>query len=418
MFRIFDIKRTVFSFLILGVSFLFIISGCQPPTSNTPNEEGKTEVLGKYYKEDLQSMAPTTLHQAVLTRDLEEVKKASRFSQELNSKNEKFEDTPLQLAMEIQEAEIAEYLARLPSLDIYHQNKALEGYVFSAAKSGHHRIIQILFERHARFNNWLRGPEYKSLDFTNEKGQRALHVVANYEAAEALRLSSYWNVFRIFDKDHEGLTPLHQAALDQRALVVKWAAERYCQNYDSYFKHSILPDFINQFLASGLKISVEWVRWLSPKMRWDWYNFIAANPFNYPDPEGQTPLHLALKQHSQPSVQAFLSCRFIDLAQKDKQGRHALHHAATAAIGEFTPFLLNTPLIHTWWIQRSTWLNARDTQGQTALHLAAVNSRQNVSYQALVQAGANPAILNKEGQSAEALATASKTFNGHPSRSE
>lgn len=359
--------------------------------------------LAKYAREELQAIAPTELHKAVLNRDLEAVKSAAQNGYAVNVINDKFGETPLQLAMELKEYAISEYLSFFPNLDIYHKNLKAEGYLFTASKNGMFRVIQILYDRHKQFNNLLRGLEYKNIDFKNHLGQRALHVALNPETAEAMRLSGYWSAGRIFDQDLEGRTPIHQAAIDQRNTFFHWAAQRYCQDYHEYFRHSVLPDWANKWLASGLKSSVEIVRWLSPKARWEWYNLIAANPFNYPDADGNTSLHLAVQTGSWSVVQATLGCEFSNLSQTNQQNKNVLHIAAQVRDSRVIELLLSGRLIHTWWTQRAEWLNHLDQKGYTPLHYAALNAYQGRSYELLLKAGANEQVLSPKGESAVEL---------------
>lgn len=405
-------SETMSKNFLMFIIILFINVACE----NKNKDVQPLNALGKYYKEDVQEIAPTNLHKAILARDLEAVKYHANNSFDINTKNKKFEETPLQLALELQEPQISEFLALFPSLDIYHRNSNGEGYLFSASKNGVFRVIQILYERHKKLNNFLRDLEYKSLDFHNLDRQRSLHKVANPESAEALRTSSTWSSFRIYDKDSEGRTPLHQAAIDKRAKVLQWAASRYCSSYNEYFRHSFLPEWLNNFLSSKLKISVEFIRWLSPEKRWDWYNFIAANPFNYPDNEMMSSLHRAVLSNSLSTVEAVLSCDYVDLTSSDKNGLTPLHLAASSRSPQVLKTILSGKIIHTWWTQKSEWLNQKDEHGNTALHYAALNFRNTENYSLLINAGANSKILNNENQSPEDLLLSTQKSSWHKSK--
>ena len=382
---------------------MFLLISCQKPTATEFKTNPESLILTKYFREDLQKIAPTHLHKAVLEKDFEAVRVSAQNGFDINTPNERFGETPLQMALELQDFEISDYLARFPILDIYHQNLNEEGYLFTASKNGMFRVIQVLFERHRHFNNLIRSVEYVYFDFKNKQGQRALHVALNPETAEALRLSGYWSSGRIFDKDQAGLTPLHQAALDRRNGVFQWASQTYCRPYQEYFRHSIFPDWMNEFLANGLKSGVEIARWVSPNFRWDWYNFIASNPFNYPDPDGNSPIHYAVVSNSAATVQAALTCRYANLSQLNQTQQSPLHLAAQSENPEILHAVLNGRLIHTWWTQRSEWLNQLDSHGLSPLHYAALNLHQTQNYQSLVAAGANVKQLTSSGQSADQL---------------
>jgi len=389
---------------------LTLASSCQKPTNIEDGSPSASIALARYLREDLQKVAPTNLHKAVLERDFVAVRLAAQNGFDINNANEKFGETPLQLALDLQDFEISEYLARFPSLNIYHQDLNQEGYLFTASKNGMFRVVQILFERHRAFNNLIRNVEFVHFDFRNQNGQRALHVALNPETAEALRLSGYWSTGRLFDRDKSGYTPLHQAALDKRNGVLQWASQTYCKPYHEYFRHSIFPHWMNEFLASGLKAGVEIIRWVSPNFRWNWYNFISSNPFNYPDPEGNSPIHFSAKSNSPSTVQASLTCRYGNLSQLNIANQSPLHIAAQAENPEVLKAVLNGRLIHTWWTQRGEWLNQLDNAGYTPLHYAAMNPFQSNNYQLLINSGANEKILSHSGQTAEKLRQATEAM--------
>jgi ankyrin repeat protein len=399
-----------FMFILIIGLFGFLSFGCHQPKDEGQEENSKQSQLSRYFREDLYEIAPTLLHQAVLQRDLDAVKEAAQNGYSINTPNSKLGQTPLELALELKDLKISEYLAFFPTLNIYHQNLNQEGYLFLASKYGMFRVIQILFERHKRFNNIIREVEFKNFDFPNHLGQRALHVALNPETAEALRLSGYWSTGRMFDRDHKGQAPLHVAAQEKRHTFLQWAAQRYCGPYEEYFKHAVFPSWMNNFLAQGLKLSVEAVRWLSPQIRWDWYRLIASNPFNSLDESGHSPLHWAVKSHSLSTLQGALACEYSDLAQKNLEGQTALHLAAQSPNPEILDMILKGKLIHSWWTQRGEWLNQADSKGYTPLHYAALNLHQERSYQILLESGANVKILTQDGQSAEMLLLGSKTL--------
>jgi ankyrin repeat protein len=106
-------------------------------------------------------------------------------------------------------------------------------------------------------------------------------------------------------------------------------------------------------------------------------------------------------------VEAALSCRYSNLSQTNIEKQTPLHLSAQSINPDVLKAVLNGKLIHTWWNQRSEWLNKVDKAGNTALHYAALNLSQGESYRMLLEAGVNPKITDAKGQTPDQLFKAS-----------
>ena len=118
--------------------------------------------------------------------------------------------------------------------------------------------------------------------------------------------------------------------------------------------------------------------------------------------DGETPLLFALSSCHQEAVQILLEFGADVNIKEDKQGYNALMYAAECGWESLKPFEAI--------IERTTSINAQDNDGWTALMLAAfIDESANVEL--LIRRGADPRIVNNEGQSALIIAQQEKSLH-------
>ncbi|MDB6027223.1 MAG: hypothetical protein JWM68_3446 [Verrucomicrobiales bacterium] len=133
---------------------------------------------------------------------------------------------------------------------------------------------------------------------------------------------------------------------------------------------------------------------------------------NLPDDQGRTPLHLiaagvpAGQTRLEDRLQQELVNGAWDYGARDKSGQTPLHLWATNEYGNYYVDQIFRTLV-----TNKTLLNITNNQGDTPLHVAVRAGRYQV-VQALIQAGADISLRNKNGESPLFLATTFSKNNG------
>ncbi|KAJ1700828.1 hypothetical protein LUZ63_000607 [Rhynchospora breviuscula] len=107
----------------------------------------------------------------------------------------------------------------------------------------------------------------------------------------------------------------------------------------------------------------------------------------------QTPLHMAIQYGSTSAVKTILRHPPDTAEQLGLDGRCALHIAVNSGMISSLKCLLEN-------IHQEGLINHRDSDGNTALHLAAKQTKRQMSMLLARDKRANPCVLNNDGQTA------------------
>ena len=368
--------------------------------------------------EERRQLAPNPLFSEVLARDPGAVLNRVRVDPRLlNSTNERSGDRPLGLAIKLADRETASVLARaIDYEDIAFRNLVGEGYVYLAAKFGMPEVIQILGEKkYARDRIF----SFSTIDEAALDGTKALHVAYDRRAAQMLQHYYYKGIASapawsfMMHVDRKGRNFIHSAAVDGREDVLLWAAESLCgysqseRNPESW----AITQTARWALTRGLRAFQINVGDLG--LHFDLL-------FNRKDSEGNAALHLAAQSRSERSIRALARCEWLDYMRASdgandlpiqsflkamdlRQGRVSDEQRRAFAF----LFAQETRLRWQW---RARYVNHQNSDGNSALHLAA-RLADRYFYDLLYPVG-DAHALNRRGQSAREIFDARRTELG------
>ncbi len=384
---------------------LFLLTACQGPEPYMEQPKNRVDRMTRVERAD---MAPNELFIAVFNGDLQE---ADRLSQGnlalLTARNQKEGNTPLGVAMELEEKEIAGLLfQRMPLKYFFEGNNLGESTVLQASRLGWTWMIEALADRYYRSLGQWNDYEFSDLDFPDHMGRKALHVARSGHVAEVLENEYYRGFLEVpvwqftHHTDSEGKTFLHTASRDSRKDVLRWGVMHFCgvnswEKEGGWFFGSLGFAYERtqrafQTYVGGLGLSLE-------------------QRFNQQDVLGKTPLHYVSDNRDYEALRIITNCEWIDFSLEDSEGNISLQS-----------FLMNLPenesrlkesdlkflrllseqrtQMRKWFRSKNDYINHQNRQGNSALHFAAKLADPR-PYQILSQSG-NVELLNKNGISA------------------
>lgn len=364
--------------LIFLLFFILQVISCSSSSPYSGQGKGRADRLSK---EEREAIAPNDLFLAVLNGHLEQVRQILESSTHLlKSKNTLHGDSPLGLALDLGEFEIAKALfLRLSVEDYFVQNSNGEGLIFKAAQTGQSWMIKEAASNYYNSLGILEDYEFKDLDFENHEGQRALHVAKDAQVVLALEDEYYRGFLEVpfwqfsFKQDIQEKNFLHLAALESRVDVLRWAVSRFCgvsawEKSGGWVKKNIA------YLGTRLQRGVQtYIGGLGLG-----YDF----KFNQQDLLKKTPLHYAVISKNLESLQVISSCEWVDYQLEDIHGDLPLHsflksisrvasQVSDEEIKVFKFLLDQRTQMKRWFHQKEDLINHQNHQGKSALHLAA-----------------------------------------------
>lgn len=398
--------------------FAVVTMNCADKTNPFDDQTGQ-ERCQRLSAEERELLIPNEVFQRVCDVQTDQLVSQLETDMRLLNETNGEGDTPLGFAIKLREFDLAETLLTKMTIDQFtHVNSAGESYIFLAAKFGSVHLIERIatgfFE--GRANDYDRLGWFQLLDQPNLLGQRALHVAADRQVAVALRtqyrrgtLAFEWLRFTL-NRDVEGNTFLHSAARDGRFDVLAWGSEVFCRksdtNEESEFEWLIprLAEDLYQWAGSALLGALRFIQTFGV----DTYDWVGVDTpwmlmVNARNQTGETPLHLALRERDLMSVQALLSCKYLDFFLPDEGGKLPLHqylsgldqHQQSFSQNEksiFEAVVARETKMRMWPVlpvQRSSYLNFQDNHGESSMH-AAARLRDPFFYDRLSELGGDP----------------------------
>ena len=365
------------------IAFIFIFSFCLLPSCEKFPTQA-TSVSGSEEEEELNQLSSDEIE--LITNEENPGSSDGKNHKKLSCPFEKGDrgDTCFGAAIKYGKEEDALFLLEKMECGkhLYHRNHKGESYVFLASKRGYPTLINSIADIcYGSQKDWLDGEDYEfsDLDMETKKGDKALHVAANVQVAEAIvyeyearkgELSSPWSFF-YKHTNHAGQTFLHKAALDNRIHIIEWAIKRECSSSEN----SIWEVVIENIVA--------------------WFK---TNIINKQDNKNNTALHLAASSRNKEAIHALANCHWVDLSLKNLDGDIPLQSflkALDSGTHEEALELLKRLIPSDW------WLNHQNKDGNSSLHLAAKLSDPSL-YNYLKQFG-NTALSNNQGNTPEQI---------------
>ena len=308
------ILKTIFYFLMA----IFFISACD----TNPNSEPEQELLLKSESlspEDRLALLPNSLFVAVIdSREADELKNLIDANGEYLLESNEAGDTPLGLAIEFNEEDLALFLAKqLDPTNYLHQNHKGESYLYLASKKGMVELIQFLSIQFWTWNQDLfQNHEFDKLDLQTKEGEKALHVAKNSAVADTLsteyRRGSLEYPYRefVFYENHLGQNFLHTAVRDQNEDLLRWGLKKVCSSHENL-----------SFTRSALVYTWEAIQKFGKPLSLDWDNLL-----NTQDAEGLTALNFAAKSQNLPAMEILSTCPWNNYRLGDNEGNIPLQN--------------------------------------------------------------------------------------------
>lgn len=386
---------------------LFLVACGEKPKDKSPEElRGRYERLNP---EERKNLAPNSLFEAIYQGDAQGVRELiQKDSQFLREKNKTDGDSPISVAIKLQEAEIANSLVEyLTAESLYYMNDEGNTYVYLAAQKGMAKFIESLSNKYSTYLSGMDLYDFSDLDKPNLRGETAIFVASNQETAEILRTLWFKGVLNFshpyngfyHHRDVEENTFLHRAALDNRYEVLSWARRAFCG--------------VNSWQAPE-KL------WLQRTVGgiWDFMGdlqIVRENLFNRANALGDTPLHIAIRHLNPEAVSAIVNCEELYFDMQNKEGRSFLIEVLAAldpstketkesAKRIFLSLLEKKNRFLAWRYDTSHYVNLADQEGNSSLHWAA-RLADDSFYNQLRPFG-DIYLQNNRGQTSEALFSA------------
>ncbi len=311
-----------FSFKIFFILFFLFTASCAD--KNSPENLPTNSELSRMTPEERQAKAPNSAFEAIYDRSLAAVEQILEDNPSLFIPKNEEGRTPLMVAITLREEEISIRIARELSIeDLKAMDNDGRGYISYAAEHGNLSLIELIAEKYkaslrfglARFHN---------IDFTDNNERHALFYAANASVAKLLKdywmqwtltWSTSWTFLSGFyqQKDITDQNVLHTAAIDNRYDFLQWAIEQVCGS--PYLEDSDFLFGVPRLLGQGLDIAAGALQ-RAP--------LIPDDLVNEANLEGNTPLHLAVRNGHLQASQVLMSCRFVNYRQSNNFGRNPL----------------------------------------------------------------------------------------------
>jgi ankyrin repeat protein len=222
-----------------------------------------------------------------------------------------------------------------------------------------------------------KAPSLKALHLPDEKGNTPLHKLSAKGRPEEIRMLLDAGA-PINPKNREGRSPMHVLAERDHAEAIKLLIERGAPTEDTSGSKGLEPLVLA--LINGHTESVV---------------ALLKGNVNALDRNGETPLHLVasdgdpeFRSHNLKTAAALLTMG-ADVSARDWDGQTPLHSALGAN---------NTAIADLLRAARAD-INAQDNKGRTPLHIVVLEALPK-TVQSLLNAGADPSLIDKKGNRA------------------
>ena len=370
-----NLNQVNIKFIIIFLCFI----SCGKTQINLEDEtktDNSNAVLQLSPKEKEEIITSDLFLAVVNNRPIEEIDKIlSSTGLSITSVNKR-EDTILGVAIQFKHENLAiSLLEKYQCINLKHQNKKGESYIYLSAKYGYEELIHRIAGKCYENNMFdFIDYEFSDLDSETENGEIAIHVALNGSVAGALHYEYSKGTFEylwftFYKKNKNGEIFLHTAVKDNRINTIEWAVRTYCdegewEKSDSDWKQ--IPSSV----------------W---HQSWNWlqtHTFNVDQLMNEQDVEENTALHLAAHFLDIPNIRLLSSCRWIDFLVENKEGNIALQvfllkldptlRIHSQQIKETFEFLVSKETdLKEWLINTATTVDHQNEKEDSSLHISA-----------------------------------------------
>ena len=370
-----NLNQVNIKFIIIFLCFI----SCGKTQINLADEtktDNSNAVLQLSPKEKEEIITSDLFLAVVNNRPIEEIDKIlSSTGLSITSVNKR-EDTILGVAIQFKHENLAiSLLEKYQCINLKHQNKKGESYIYLSAKYGYEELIHRIAGKCYENNMFdFIDYEFSDLDPETENGEIAIHVALNGSVAGALHYEYSKGTFEylwftFYKKNKNGEIFLHTAVKDNRINTIEWAVRTYCdegewEKSDSDWKQ--IPSSV----------------W---HQSWNWlqtHTFNVDQLMNEQDVEENTALHLAAHLLDIPNIRLLSSCRWMDFLVENKEGNIALQvfllkldptlRIHSQQIKETFEFLVSKETdLKEWLINTATTVDHQNEKEDSSLHISA-----------------------------------------------
>jgi ankyrin repeat protein len=370
--------------------------------------------LSTMTREDRQAHAPNPAFEAVYYRDTQRVADVMATNPEFFNEQNVLGLTPLMLAITLQESEMALAIANnQPIQDLQTVDLNGRGALSYAAQFGEIEVLEAIGKKYEDNLGWSGLNRFINIDVKDHSGRRALFYAADSSVAEALSNQwTNWAVSRWFEdtlfssfinnKDFSGQNFIHAAAADNRHDLLRWANDEICFRWA---EGSEAP--VKRFALTLADYAGAYFQDVSD---------VTGEMFNKKDDNGDTPLHLAVKDGNLEASRILMNCWIMDFNRKNNLGHNPLSNLLAHLDPDQNPISENYRQIFNelydqqneiiWWRPgrfKLRVMNDKDkVNGDSALHHAA-RLKDPYFYETLMNAGGNIYLENDLNQTPDAL---------------